>query len=92
MNGKQPYYLIKDQSNYIDTKVRSINSIENTTYTSYEKCSIDYLYANSVGNTNLFQKHPGCKKRSGQELKKGQDEKDLKSKWAAKAGVLQSNE
>ena len=35
----------------------------------------------------LIQKHPGCKKRSGQELEKGQDEKDLKSKWAAKAGV-----
>ena len=32
-------------------------------------------------------KAPGCKKRSGQELKKGQDEKDLKSKWVAKAGV-----
>ena len=28
-----------------------------------------------------------CKKRNGQELKKGPDEKELKSKWAAKAGV-----
>ena len=37
---------------------------------------------------NLIQKHPECKKRSGQELKKGQDEKELKSKWAAKAGVV----
>ena len=36
----------------------------------------------------LIQKHPECKKRSGQELKKGQDEKELKSKWAAKAGVV----
>ena len=26
----------------------------------------------------LIQKHSECKKRSGQELKKGQDEKDLK--------------
>ena len=26
------------------------------------------------------QKHPGCKKSCGQELKKGQDEKDMKSK------------
>ena len=37
---------------------------------------------------NLIQKHPECKKRSSQELKKGQDEKELKSKWAAKAGVV----
>ena len=37
---------------------------------------------------NLIQKHPECKKRSGQELKKGQDEKELKSKWAAKAGIV----
>ena len=37
---------------------------------------------------NLIQKHPECKKRSGQELKKGQGEKELKSKWAAKAGVV----
>ena len=37
-----------------------------------------------VRNMNLIQKHPECKKRSGQELKKGQDEKELKSKWAAK--------
>ena len=36
----------------------------------------------------LIQKHSECKKRSGQKLKKGQDEKDLKSKWAAKAGVM----
>ena len=36
----------------------------------------------------LIQKHSECKKRSGQELKKGQDEKELKSKWAAKAGVV----
>ena len=37
---------------------------------------------------NLIQKPPECKKRSGQELKKGQDEKELKSKWAAKASVV----
>ena len=37
---------------------------------------------------NLIQKHPECKKRSGQELKKDQDEKELKSKWVAKAGVV----
>ena len=36
---------------------------------------------------DLIQKHPVCKKGSGQELKKGRDEKELKSKWAAKAGV-----
>ena len=36
----------------------------------------------------LIQKHSECKKRSGQELEKGQDEKDLKPKWAAKAGVV----
>ena len=36
----------------------------------------------------IFQKHPECIKKSGQELKKGQDEKDLKSKWVAKAGVV----
>ena len=41
-----------------------------------------------VRNINLIQKHPECKKRSSQELKKGQDEKELKSKWAAKAGVV----
>ena len=33
-------------------------------------------------------KHPECKKRRGQELEKGQDEKELKSKWATKAGVV----
>ena len=33
-------------------------------------------------------KHPGCKKRSGQELKKGLDKKEVKSKWAAKACVM----
>ena len=31
----------------------------------------------------LNQKHPGCKKRSGQELKKGLDKKEVKSKWAS---------
>ena len=36
----------------------------------------------------IIQKHPGCKKSSGQELKKDQDEKELKSKWAVKAGVV----
>ena len=36
----------------------------------------------------LNQKHPGCKKRSGQELKKGLDKKDMKSKWVAKACVV----
>ena len=39
----------------------------------------------------LNQKHPGCKKRSGQELKKkkkGLDKKEVKSKWAAKACVV----
>ena len=35
----------------------------------------------------LIQKHPGCKKRSSQELKNGRDEKELKSKWAAKTSV-----
>ena len=43
-------------------------------------CIYTYIY--------LIQKHPECKKRSSQELKKGQDEKELKSKWAAKAGVV----
>ena len=45
------------------------------------------LYANKK-IWNLIQKHPECKKRSGQELEKGQDEKELKSKWTAKAGVV----
>jgi len=36
----------------------------------------------------LIQKHPGCKKRAAKNLKKGWDEKDLKSKWAAKAGIV----
>ena len=36
----------------------------------------------------LIQKHPGCKKGAAKNLKKGWDEKDLKSKWAAKAGVV----
>ena len=36
---------------------------------------------------NLIQKHPGCKKKAAKNFKKGQDEKELKSKWAAKAGV-----
>ena len=30
-------------------------------------------------------KHPWCKKRCGQEFKKGHAEKDVKSKWVAKA-------
>ena len=30
-------------------------------------------------------KHPWCKKSRGQELKKGQDKKDVKSNWVAKA-------
>ena len=33
----------------------------------------------------IYQKHPEW---SGQELKKGHDEKELKSKWAAKAGLV----
>ena len=39
--------------------------------------------------TFVIQKHPGCIKRSSQELNKGQDEKELiqKSKWAAKSAV-----
>ena len=35
-----------------------------------------------------FQNTLKCKKRSGQELEKGWVEKELKSKWAAKAGVV----
>ena len=46
-----------------------------------------YLYTYIYIYIYLIQKHSECKKRSGQKLKKGQDEKDLKSKWAAKAGV-----
>ena len=34
------------------------------------------------------QKHPWCKKSCGQELKKGLDKKEVKSKWAAKACVV----
>ena len=37
---------------------------------------------------DLNQKHPGCKKRSGQELKKGLDKKEVKSKWAANSCVV----
>ena len=32
--------------------------------------------------------HPCCKKCSRQDLKKGQDEKEVKSKWTAKASVV----
>ena len=40
-------------------------------------------------NHNLIQKkHPECKKRSSQKFEKGRDEKELKSKWVAKAGVV----
>ena len=35
----------------------------------------------------LIQKYHGCKKGVAKNLKKGQDEKELKSKWVAKAGV-----
>ena len=35
-----------------------------------------------------YEIYPECKKRSSQRLKKGRDEKKLKSKWAAKAGVV----
>ena len=45
-------------------------------------------YVRMFCNIYLIQKHPECKKRSGQELEKGQDEKELKSKWAAKADVV----
>ena len=47
-----------------------------------------YITETTQRKVYLIQKHPKCKKRSGQELKKGQDEKELKSKWAAKAGVV----
>ena len=47
-----------------------------------------WMMAICIGSINLNQKHPGCKKRSGQELKKGLDKKDMKSKWAAKACVV----
>ena len=33
-------------------------------------------------------KYPECKERSSQELKEGQNEKELNSKWAAKVGVV----
>ena len=33
-------------------------------------------------------KHPWCKKSCGQESKKGHAEKDVKSKWAAKASAV----
>ena len=42
------------------------------------------LYNSPLKSHLIQKKHSECKKRSGQEL---QDEKDLKSKWAAKAGV-----
>ena len=32
--------------------------------------------------------HPECKKGAAKNLKKGRDEKELKSKWAAKASVV----
>ena len=34
--------------------------------------------------SNLIQKHP---EEAAKNLKKGQDEKELKSKWVAKVGV-----
>ena len=57
-------------------------------YTHTHKCSVVH-YLNSYRCYNyLIQKHPGCKKGAAKNLKKGWDEKDLKSKWAAKAGVV----
>ena len=40
---------------------------------------MEFLYLQSQ------PKHPWCKKSSGQKLKKGRDEKDVKLNWAAKA-------
>ena len=49
---------------------------------------VDQYTGKGHNQTFVIQKHPGCIKRSGQELKKGQDEKELKSKWVAKAAVV----
>ena len=35
-----------------------------------------------------YQKHPECTKVAAKNLKKGRDEKEMKSKWAVKAGVV----
>ena len=35
-----------------------------------------------------WPKHPGCKNSSDQELKKGLDKTEMKSKWVAKACVV----
>ena len=52
------------------------------------KVTMTYVHTVILWNIYLNQKHPGYKKRSGQELKKGLDKKDVKSKWAAKACVV----
>ena len=58
-------------------------------WTHVVPCSILHVNCQSFPwNLYLNQKHPGCKKRSGQELKKGWDKKEMKSKWAAKACVV----
>ena len=36
----------------------------------------------------LILQHPWCKKSCSQELEKGLDQKEVKSKWAAKACVV----
>ena len=53
------------------------------------EASVNY-YCNGLHDKyiDLIQKHPGCKKGAAKNLKKSWDEKDLKSKWAAKAGVV----
>ena len=52
--------------------------------TEARNCSQENAYSRLDPN----QKHPWCKKSCSQELKKGLDKKEVKSKWAAKACVV----
>ena len=52
-----------------------------TTYVG-EHCIIKSAYSTSQ------PKYCGCKKSSGQELIKGQYEKDMKSNWTTKASAV----
>ena len=47
-----------------------------------------HIFSHLYCSMNPNQKHPWYKKSCGQELKKGLDKKEVKSKWAAKACVV----
>ena len=62
-------------------------ALDNESYTYHESLlvlSTSYCFGTLYPNQN----HPWCKKSCGQELKKGLDKKEMKSKWVAKACVV----